>query len=1264
MCGGANTEAARYCSRCGAPLATGAGPHVTARKVVTVLFSDVRGFTALGERLDPESLHKLMGRWFLEAHRVITRHGGTVEKYMGDAVMAVFGVPVVHEDDALRASRAALEMDETLTELNRELERRWGVKLEVRTGVNTGEVVIGEAPGGAPTTHGDAVNVAQRLETSAQPGQVLIGEETARLVSPSAQLDRIDALMLKGKAEPVSAWRLVSIASEASDAGDRSITPFVGREGELRLLRNAFEGVVESREPRLVTVLGPAGIGKSRLVRTLRLDLRDEATIVVGRCLPYGDGVAYWPVAEIARQLAGAPSETAIASIAGGATRGDDSGLVAARVARAAGFVPGGVTVDETRWAVRKLLEAVARRRPLVVVIEDIHWAEPTLLDLLEHVATLAADVPLLMVCLSRPELLDERSSWTTVGGDRSVVIPLEPLSPAEADELFEELARGADLDAEERARLLAAAEGNPFFLQQMVAMRTEMREDGGGIPPTIQAVLTARIDRLAPGERGVLERASIEGRTFHRGALAELLAEADREQLDANLTALIRRELIRPGSPDFEGEQAFRFNHILIRDATYSVIPKQRRAVFHERHARWLEHRAERDPHEHAELTGYHLEQAFRCHLELEPAAQETYRPLAARAGRRLGAAGRAALSRDDLPAAIGLLERATALLPEDDAARGAFWPELGTALTEAGRLPDAERILDAAVAEAAARDDATGEAHAVVARSFVRLQVDTDAGAREVRDRFESLLETFERAGDDLGLGRLWRLRALVHWIEARSADADAAWERAAEHADRAGDERGWSDALTWLASSAFSGPAPVKDGIARCERMRAQLSGHRRAQALVLDHLAGLRAMGGELATARRLLAESNAMLAELGVSMHTAVSHHQAFVAIAADDAAGAEAILRAGYERLESMGEKALLATTAAMLAHALFEQGRLDDAWAFTEVAKGAAAVDDMSAQITWQAVRARLLARRGDLPGAKRMSDRAVALAASTDWLTDHADALMSRAYVLRHRRGGEGGSGVGSKRARPLHAKGQRDRRPTCALAPGDTCARLTRHRRTSPRAAGSSHQALTSSPSTRLPKRRQQALLPLECEEQQVHHPERVAVWTKCRTPAGLTDNRRPASLHRAVEGFRDDARAYPLQPACVELGLAQDVEPERRVPEQRGPLGSGEPVELDTGAAVADLWLGELVRVTPLLFKNAAICWPVARFTIFARAKLRNARFALGSLNGTEGPPKVSGGRFLSGSTSDVSMRMARLNLRAGMTSLGLPASPKS
>jgi class 3 adenylate cyclase/tetratricopeptide (TPR) repeat protein len=1035
-CGRANTEEARFCSHCGAPLPRRAPVPTTARKLVTVLFSDVSGFTALGERLDPESLQQLVGRWFHEAHHVIARHGGTVEKYMGDAVMAVFGVPVVHEDDALRAARAALEMRDMLVDLNEELARRWDVRLAVRTGLNTGEAMIGDAPGGELSTVGDAVNVAQRLEAAAPLGGVLIGVETARLLRDAARLDPVDPLALKGKASPVSAWRLVSVAKESAGIRSRAVTPFVGRANELRLLRKVFDKVAVARTPRLVTVLGPAGIGKSRLVGTLVPILRREATVVAGRCLPYGDGITYWPVAEIVRQLAGAPSEAAIASLAADSSSGEEN-LIAARVARVAGFVPGALPVEEAQWAVRKLLESVARRQPLVVVVEDIHWAKPTLLDLLEQLATLSAQVPLLLVCLARPELLDERPSWATLDRHRATVVALEPLSPNEAGELLDELARAPDLTSDERAQLLIAAEGNPFFLQQMAAMRAEARDDTVAVPSTIQAVLTARIDHLPPAERAVMERASIEGRTFHRGALVQLLSEEERNELGANLSELVRRGLIRPGRPDFENEQAYSFDHILIRDATYNLLPKRLRAELHERHARWLERRVERELGEYAELVGYHLEQAFRYRLELEPAARESYRSLSVSGGRHLGAAGRAAFARDDIPAAINLLERARALLPADDTALAALMPELGTALTEAGRLPEAGRVLDSAVARAAARNDVAGEAHALVARLFARLQVDTEAGAREVGERFDSLRTTFERADDDLGLGRLWRLRALVHWIEARSADADAAWERAAEHARRAGDEGGWADALSWLASSARIGPAHVDDAISRCESIRAQLGDHRRSQALVLDHLAALWAMCAEFSAARRLLTDSKAILTELGITMHTAVSHDEAFVALASGDATGAEAVLRAGYERLADMGEKALLATTAAMLADVVYEQGRFDDAWGFTQVAKDAAAANDLSAQIMWRTVRARLLARHAEMSEAKRMIAKAVELAEGTDWLTDRADVLLSQAQILRmNRETGEAadvfqtaialytrkGNVVGARRARGL--------------------------------------------------------------------------------------------------------------------------------------------------------------------------------------------------------------------------------------------------
>jgi tetratricopeptide (TPR) repeat protein len=515
--------------------------------------------------------------------------------------------------------------------------------------------------------------------------------------------------------------------------------------------------------------------------------------------------------------------------------------------------------------------------------------------------------------------------------------------------------------------------------------------------------VVTARIDRLPPLERAVIERASTEGRVFHRGAVADLLEEPDRGDLDSSLDSLLRRGLIRPAASEFANERAYGFDHILIRDAAYSLIPKRVRADLHERHAAWLEGRSDQELGEHHELAGYHLERAFRCRLALEPAAVESHRELATRAAVHLGAAGRAALARDDIPAAIKLLSRAVELLPEDTPWLDALSSELGGALTEAGQLAEAEAVLDAAATRAAARGDVVAEAHALVRRLFVRLQVDTGAAAREARERFDSLLDTFESAGDDLGLGRLWALRALVHWIEARSASADEAWERAAHHARKAGDVRGWSEALSWLASSAYAGPVHVDAAIARCETIRAELGGHRRAQALVLEHLATIRAMRGELTMARDLIADSRALLAELGVSMHTAVSHDEAFVALASGDAPGAEAALRAGYERLEEMGEKALLADTAAMLARVVYEQGRFEEAMELTGEARDAADPDDLSVQVGWRTVRALLLARGGDIPRAKSISAEAVHLAARTDWLSDHAEALLAHGEVLR---------------------------------------------------------------------------------------------------------------------------------------------------------------------------------------------------------------------------------------------------------------------
>jgi class 3 adenylate cyclase/tetratricopeptide (TPR) repeat protein len=963
---------------------------------VTVLFSDVTGFTALGEQLDPESVHHVMRRFFTEMAAVVERHGGMVEKFIGDEVMALFGVPVVHEDDALRAARAALDMRAGLDALNEELASRWDICLSVHTGLNTGEVAAGVHATGDPVTYGDPVNVAQRLETAAAPGEIVVGATTAQLLRGRARLTPLAPLRVKGKPELVEAWRLEDVGPDVRPAATTApARPLVGRSAELRLLHEAFDAVVRSRRPRLVTLVGPAGIGKSRLARALLDDAAGRGTVVTGRCLSYGEGITYYPVAEIVRRLAERPEEAAIAELAGG---GGEGARIASRVARAVGFSHGSVAVEEAHWAVRRLLEIQAEQRPLIVVIDDVHWAEPTLLNLVEHVVTFAADVPLFWLLLGRPELFERQAGWSD-GGARSTVLSLGPLADHEASALVAGLASDT-LDSDERELLLATAEGNPFFLEQLVASLAETGSAPAGPPPTIQALLAARIDALPRPEREVIDRAAVQGREFHRGAVAALLPASARDGLDPALVALERRELIGRGDSELPGETGYRFAHILVRDVAYELLPKATRAEFHEAYAGWLEHRP---GGAYGEIVGYHLEQAYRCHSELHPGAGAQPLRLARRAARCLGAAGHAAIDRGDLPGGVNLLERAIALVSDDEPARGAMLPELGIALVQLGRLAEAEDILTAATERAHAAGEPVAEAHAVTARFFARVQVASASAVAELDERFEELRRAFTDASDELGLARLWRAQALVHWLAGQSTRAEAAWTRAVANARRAGDEQGTSDALCWLASAAGEGPTPVAEAIRRCEAILAELQVDRLSQAHTMRPLATLHAMAGRLDEARTLLDQANAILDDLGVGMTSSACHDDALVALLAGDAASAEAALRSGYAALDEMGERALLATTAAMLAQALYLVGNLDEALAFADVAQTAAADDDLSAQILARTARAQVLARRGDTTAAEQLSAQAVAMAAKTDWLNNHADALMVRAEVLR---------------------------------------------------------------------------------------------------------------------------------------------------------------------------------------------------------------------------------------------------------------------
>jgi predicted ATPase len=537
--------------------------------------------------------------------------------------------------------RAKHSLAPLVAALETELERERGIALALRTGVNTGEVVAGDVGSGEFYATGDAVNVAARLEQAAAPGEILVGEQTYRLVRDAVQAEAVEPLSLKGKAEAVPAYRL-GLVAEGPALVPRFDTPFIGRGAELARLREAFEAALAERIPLLVTVLGPAGIGKTRLAAELTSTLGEQATVLQGRCLSYGEGITFWPLQEILRSLPELPER-----------------LLDPEQAR---------STEETFWAYRKLFERLAKERPLVLVLEDIHWAEPTLLELVEHVVEWTREVPLLLLCLARPELLDERPGWP---GER---IELAPLAEQEVEVLLSAL--GDELATGERRRISEAAEGNPLFAEQMVALALEEDGRGANVPPTIQALLAARIDRLEAEERALLERAAVVGKEFWRGALLELSPPGT--EVSATLQRLVRRRLVCPERSSFPGEDAFRFAHVLVRDAGYSAIPKERRADLHERFAGWLERSGSR----YGEIVGYHLEQAYRYRVELGP-VRNAERELASRAGTMLAEAGLEALRRGDAAGAADLLSRGLDLLPADAPSRGELLLALGDSLS-----------------------------------------------------------------------------------------------------------------------------------------------------------------------------------------------------------------------------------------------------------------------------------------------------------------------------------------------------------------------------------------------------------------------------------------------------------------------------------------------------------------------------------------------------------------------------------------------------
>jgi predicted ATPase/class 3 adenylate cyclase len=984
------------------------------RKTVTVLFACIHDAEG-GEELDAEARRQVSSHSLAGIRTILERHGATVEDYPGDMLMAVFGVPVLHEDDALRAVRAAVELRQTLPALAHELFPDLNVRLAAQVGAATGEVIADLGARAQLPATGRTVNVAKRLEELAGPDEILVDEPTLGLIRESVTAEPVpldDARV--GESEP--AFRLAGLRAGGARPRER-VSPLVGRGQQMRVLTNTFETATEDRGCHLVTVLGAAGVGKSRLVEEFTSGLGDGATVMAGRCLPYGEGITYWPLAELLRDLAGEAEGDLRGAVAARLQDEPKADVIADVLAEAIGLGgAAGYPTEKIVWAARRLFEVLAHDRPLVVVLDDLQWAEPTFLELVEHVADVSRGAPIVLLCMARPELLDVRTGW---GGGKlnATSILLEPLTKEESRELVENLVAAA-LTPDASARIGAACEGNPLFAEELLAMLIDdglLRREGGRwtlgelrgtlpVPPTIQALLGARLDRLPEEERALLARVSVEGRVFHREAMRALAPAALAGNVDRSLTALIRRDMIRPDRTSLGDDEAFQFRHILLRDAAYRSLPKETRAQLHERYADWLEGATGDRVHEFEEILGYHLEQAHRFLVELGRSGDEA-KALAARGSQRLESAGDRALRRSDRAAAVTLLERAVALASGDMPRRAELLPGLGAALIEAGRLIDADAVLADATLAAESSGDESASARALTQRQFLRLHRGESSGTAEASAVVERVIPVFEAAGDERGLCSALRLRGWHNWIEARAEAAAAAWEEAAEHARSGGLEHERIDMLGWIASSLFFGPTPAAAAIERCEAIRAEVGDNLLAVATVLEPLAGLHAMEGRFDEARSLLATSDATFQELGLSLNSAVSHHTAMVEMLAGDPAAAERCLRKGFEALEEMGDRAVLSTTAAFLGETLVAQERDDEAERFAGLSAELTGEDDVLTHTMWRSVRATVLARRGGLAEAERLARQAVSLAERTDFLNHRGEALVVLGRVLARR-------------------------------------------------------------------------------------------------------------------------------------------------------------------------------------------------------------------------------------------------------------------
>jgi class 3 adenylate cyclase/tetratricopeptide (TPR) repeat protein len=977
-CGESNPARAHFCLGCGRPLGDESAAVPELRRSISIIFADLVGSTVLGESLDAEALRYVTDRYFEAMRAAVERHEGTVEKFIGDAVVALFGVPRVREDDALRAVRAAADMGDLLTALNEELQRDFAVTLQIRIGVNTGEVIVGEhRAGGSPAT-GDAVNVAARLEQAASPGEVLLGGSTHRLVRDQVSAERVESLTLKGKAGPVAAWRLLEVARSPGAAKRKATNLFVGRDPQLRLLQDAFRRAAGERTCQLVTVLGAAGIGKTRLAEEFAATIPD-ALVLTGRCLSYGQGATYWPLREAVLGAVGLTGEesSGAAEAAFAVVLRDvrDTANIVSRLLALAGFNREAPVPEDVPWAVRLFLELLAAQRPVLLVVDDLHWAESGLLEVLEHVADWSRDSPIMLLGLARPEFYDSRPTW---GGGKlnATAMLLSALDDAATVSLVDK----HDLPEVIKRRIVDTSGGNPLFAEQLVAMLADEGHvalaDGiatwtgnpaedvrWAMPPTVSALLAARIDRLDDDERAIVGCAAVIGTVFYTEAIAALTGTS-LLQVQQALGQLVRKELLRTAATDLPGLSAHRFLHVLVRDAAYTGLAKASRAVWHEQLADWLSSLGgDAVPDE---IVGHHLASAWEYWTQLGPSTDHV-RELAARAARKLAAAGRR-LELSDVTAAAALLARAVGLIGPDDPHRADCLLNLAAQRIELGQIEDARQALQTAMGTADTRQ-------AILAEVLMcRLKSITAEGRTEdIEQIVREAARRFREWGDDRGLAQAYLVQGDLAVMRGHVSRSAKLLELALKHGETAGDAGCVARARSLLGVTLLFGPAPAEEVIASLDQMVASSGNDPRVRAEAEQVTCVMHAMCGRFGQARAIGADARQHLAQVGLGLFLAnLAQSTGHVAELAGDLDAAEREYERSCDDLEALGESSYLSTVAGLYARLLARRARPAEAQEALELARRRGSPDDVATQSLVRQAEGLLAAAAGEADRAR----------------------------------------------------------------------------------------------------------------------------------------------------------------------------------------------------------------------------------------------------------------------------------------------------